>query len=86
MNSSDIQLKNLKFVFCFIVQVWNVIPVYVVAVVIDVFVSQVKFMVFFFIWKELEIQQIMDNFNCEYDNVVEAVDLYNLDIEECTTA
>ena len=28
----------------------------------------------------------MDNFNCEYDDVVEAVDLYNLDVEECTTA
>ena len=36
--------------------------------------------------QELEVQQIMDNFNCEYDNVVKAVDLYNLDIEECTTA
>ena len=36
--------------------------------------------------QELEIQQIMDNFNCEYDDVVEAVDLYNLDVEECTTA
>ena len=36
--------------------------------------------------QELEIQQIMENFNCEYDNVVEAVDLYNLDVEECTTA
>ena len=24
----------------------------------------------------------MDNFNCEYDDVVEAVDLYNLDVEE----
>ena len=36
--------------------------------------------------QELEIQQIMDNFNCEYDDVVEAVDLYNLDIEECMTA
>ena len=36
--------------------------------------------------QELEVQQIMDNFNCEYDNVVEAVDLYNLDVEECTTA
>ena len=35
--------------------------------------------------QELEIQQIMDNFNCEYDDVVEAVDLYNLDVEECTT-
>ena len=36
--------------------------------------------------QELEVQQIMDNFNCEYDDVVKAVDLYNLDIEECTTA
>ena len=36
--------------------------------------------------QELEIKQIMDNFNCEYDDVVEAVDLYNLDVEECTTA
>ena len=36
--------------------------------------------------QELEVQQIMDNFNCHYDNVVEAVDLYNLDVEECMTA
>ena len=36
--------------------------------------------------QELEVQQIMDNFNCEYDDVVEAVDLYNLDVEECMTA
>ena len=35
--------------------------------------------------QELEVQQILDNFNCEYDDVVEA-DLYNLDVEECTTA
>ena len=35
--------------------------------------------------QELEVQQIMDNFNCEYDDVMEAVDLYNLDVEECTT-
>ena len=33
--------------------------------------------------QELEVQQIMDNFNCQYDDVVEAVDL---DIEECMTA
>ena len=32
--------------------------------------------------QELEIQQIMDNFNCEYDDVVEAVDL---DVKECMT-
>ena len=36
--------------------------------------------------QELEVQQIMDNFNCEYDDIVKAVDLYNLDVEECTTA
>ena len=36
--------------------------------------------------QELEVKQIMENFNCEYDDVVEAVDLYNLDVEECTTA
>ena len=36
--------------------------------------------------QELEVQQIMNNFNCEYDDVVEAVDLYNLDVKECTTA
>ena len=36
--------------------------------------------------QELEVQQIMDNFNCQYDDVVEAVDLYNLDVEECMTA
>ena len=36
--------------------------------------------------QELEVQQIMDNLNCEYDNVVEAVDLNNLDVEECVTA
>ena len=36
--------------------------------------------------QELEVQQIMDNFNCEYDDVVKAVDLYNLDVEECMTA
>ena len=36
--------------------------------------------------KELEVQQIMDNFNCEYNDVVEVVDLYNFDVEECMTA
>ena len=36
--------------------------------------------------EEWEIQQIMDNFNSEYDDVVKATDLYNLDAEECTTA
>ena len=36
--------------------------------------------------QELEVKQIMENFNWEYDDVVEAVDLYNLDVEECATA
>ena len=36
--------------------------------------------------QELEVQQIMDNFKCEYYDIVEAVDLFNLDVEECTTA
>ena len=36
--------------------------------------------------QELEVKQIMENFNCEYDDVVEAVDLYNLDVAECATA
>ena len=36
--------------------------------------------------QEVEVKQIMENFNCEYDDVVEAVDLYNLDVEECETA
>ena len=36
--------------------------------------------------QELEVQQIMDNFNCQYDDVVEAVDLYNLDVDESQTA
>ena len=34
--------------------------------------------------KSWKYKQTMDNFNCEYDDVVEAVDLYNLDVEECT--
>ena len=36
--------------------------------------------------QELEVQQVMDNFNCEYDDVVEDVDLYNLDVKECMMA
>ena len=36
--------------------------------------------------QELEVKQIMENFNCEYDDVVEAIDLYNLDVKECVTA
>ena len=36
--------------------------------------------------QELDIQTIMSSFNCEYDDVVEAVDLYNLDVDESRTA
>ena len=36
--------------------------------------------------QELEVQQIMDNFNCQYNDIVKAVNLYNLDVEECMTA
>ena len=36
--------------------------------------------------QELDIQTIMSSFNCEYNDVVEAVDLYNLDVDECRTA
>ena len=36
--------------------------------------------------QELDVQTIMSSFNCEYDDVVEAVDLYNLDVDECRTA
>ena len=35
---------------------------------------------------ELDIQSIMTMFNCEYDDVVEAVDLYNMDVEESQSA
>ena len=34
----------------------------------------------------LDIQSIMTTFNCEYDDVVEAVDLYNMDVEESQSA
>ena len=36
--------------------------------------------------QELDVQTIMSSFNCEYDDVVEAVDLYNLDMDESRTA
>ena len=35
---------------------------------------------------ELDVQSIMTSFNCEYDDIVEAVDLYNMDMEESQTA
>ena len=36
--------------------------------------------------QELDVQAIMTAFNCEYDDVVEAVDLYNMDVEESQSA
>ena len=36
--------------------------------------------------QELDVQNIMEIFHCEYDDVVEAVDLYNLDVEESQMA
>ena len=36
--------------------------------------------------QELDIQNIMKAYNCSYDDVVEAVDLYNLDVEDSQTA
>ena len=35
--------------------------------------------------QELDIQAIMSSFNCKYDDIVEAVDLYNMDVDECQT-
>ena len=36
--------------------------------------------------QELDVQQIMDTYQCQYDDVIEAVDIYNLDVEECRSA
>ena len=36
--------------------------------------------------QELDIQNIMEMFHCEYDDIVEAVDLYNMDVEESQMA
>ena len=36
--------------------------------------------------QELDVQSIMTTFNCEYNDVVEAVDLYNMDVEESQSA
>ena len=36
--------------------------------------------------QELDVQNIMDMFHCEYDDIVEAVDLYNMDVEESQMA
>ena len=36
--------------------------------------------------QELDVQAIMSSFNCKYDDVVEVVGLYNMDVDECRTA
>ena len=36
--------------------------------------------------QELDVQNIMTAYNCSYNDVVEAVDLYNLDVEDSQTA
>ena len=36
--------------------------------------------------QEMDIQQIMDMYQCQYDDVIEAVDMYNLDVDECQSA
>ena len=36
--------------------------------------------------QELDVHQIMEVYHCQYDDVVEAVDMYNLDVEECRSA
>ena len=36
--------------------------------------------------QEMDMQNIMTAYNCNYDDVVEAVDLYNLDVEDSQTA
>ena len=36
--------------------------------------------------QELDVHQIMEVYHCQYDDIVEAVDMYNLDVEECRSA
>ena len=36
--------------------------------------------------QEMDVQNIMTVYNCNYDDVVEAMDLYNLDVEDSQTA
>ena len=36
--------------------------------------------------QDLDVQNIMMAYNCSYDDVVEAVDLYNLDVEDSQSA
>ena len=35
---------------------------------------------------EIEVQPIMDTYRCTYEDVEEAIDLFNLDFEECNQA
>ena len=35
---------------------------------------------------EIEVQLIMDAYRCTYKDVEEAIDLFNLDFEECNKA
>ena len=35
---------------------------------------------------EIEVQPIMDTYRCTYKDVEEAIDLFNLDFEECNKA
>ena len=35
--------------------------------------------------QDLDVQNIMTAYNCNYDDVVEAIDLYNLDVEDSQT-
>ena len=36
--------------------------------------------------QDLDVQNIMTAYNCSYDDIVEAVDLYNLDVEDSQKA
>ena len=36
--------------------------------------------------KEIEVQPIMDTYRCTYEDVQEAIDLFNLDFKECNQA
>ena len=35
---------------------------------------------------EIEVQPIMDAYRCTYEDVEKAIDLFNLDFEECNQA
>ena len=36
--------------------------------------------------QEFDVQNIMTAYNCNYDDVIEVVDLYNLDVEDSQVA